>query len=97
MARWRTSTACATGRQASSGTSPARTRSTRRCDVIVSCLRVYSGPELRDLTAGLGRYQWDIGTVRGKGIPIPLSYLIGVPAEKAAAPGTSLGEGGASD
>jgi hypothetical protein len=65
--------------------------------VIVSCLRVYSGPELRDLTAGLGRYQWDIGTVRGKGIPIPLSYLIGVPAEKAAAPGTSLGEGGASD
>jgi integrase len=29
VARWRTSTACATGRQASSGTSPARTRSTR--------------------------------------------------------------------
>src|SRR5262249_42674310 len=48
-------------------------------DVIISCLRVYSGPELRDLAAGLDRYRWDIGTVRGKWIPIPISYLIGVP------------------
>src|SRR5262249_35471345 len=48
-------------------------------DVIVSCLRVYSGPELRDLTAGLNHYKWDIGTVRGKWIPI--SYMIGVPVE----------------
>jgi hypothetical protein len=53
-------------------------------DVLVSCLRVYSGPELRDLTAGLDRYRWDIETVRGKWIPFPITYLIGVPAEKAA-------------
>src|SRR5262249_47368129 len=51
-------------------------------DVLVSCLRIYSGPELRDLTVGLERYHWDIGTVRGKWLPIPISYMIGVPAEK---------------
>jgi hypothetical protein len=56
-------------------------------DVIVSCLRVYSGPELRDLSAGPNHYQWDIGTVRGKWIPIPISYMIGVPVEKAAEQG----------
>ena len=56
-------------------------------DVIVSCLRVYSAPELRDLIAGLDRYHWDIGTVRIiKWLPIPLTYLIGVPKEKAAEP-----------
>jgi hypothetical protein len=53
-------------------------------DVIVSCLRVYSGPELRELTAGLDHYHWDIGTVRGKWMPIPIAYMIGVPSEKAA-------------
>jgi hypothetical protein len=53
-------------------------------DVIVSCLRVYGGPELRDLTADLSQYRWDIGTVRSKWIPVPISYLIGVPAEAAA-------------
>jgi hypothetical protein len=58
-------------------------------DVIVSCLRVYSGPELRDLTAGLKGYQWEIGTVRGKWIPIPISYLIGVPVERAAEGGAA--------
>jgi hypothetical protein len=63
-------------------------------DVIVSCLRVYSGPELRDLTAGLDRYRWDIGTVRGKWMPIPISYLIGVPAEKAAQPDAAPDRGG---
>jgi hypothetical protein len=29
-------------------------------DVIVSCLRVYNGLELRDLTASLDSYRWDI-------------------------------------
>jgi hypothetical protein len=53
-------------------------------DVIVSCLRIYSGPELRELTAGLDGYHWDIGTVRGKWIPVPITYLIGVPIEKTA-------------
>jgi hypothetical protein len=55
-------------------------------DVVVSCLRVYSGPELRELTAGLDRYRWEVGTVRGKWLPIPVSYLIGVPVEKAEGP-----------
>jgi hypothetical protein len=49
-------------------------------DVIVSCLRIYSVPELRELTVGLDSYQWEAGTVRGGLIPLPLTYLIGVPA-----------------
>jgi hypothetical protein len=56
-------------------------------DVIISCLRVYSATELRDLTAGLDSYHWDIGTVRIKPwIPIPITYLIGVPSEQVAEP-----------
>jgi len=49
-------------------------------DVIVSWLRFYSEPELRELTADLNGYQWDIGTVRGKWVPIPITYLLGVPS-----------------
>jgi hypothetical protein len=56
-------------------------------DSVVSVLRVYSVQELRELTAGLGRYRWDIGTVRGRPIPIPITYLVGVPVENAAPPG----------
>lgn len=48
-------------------------------DVVVSCLRIYSVAELRGLTAGLERYRWDIGTVRGKLVPIQVTYLIGCP------------------
>ena len=56
-------------------------------DVIVSCLRIYSVPELRELTAGLDRYHWDAGTVRKiKWLPIANTYLIGVPREKGAEP-----------
>ena len=53
-------------------------------DTIVSCLRIYSEPELRHLTVGLDRYCCDIGTVRGKPLPNALTYLIGVPSENAA-------------
>jgi hypothetical protein len=64
-------------------------------DVIVSCLRIYSAPELSDLIAGLDRYHWDIGTVRKiKWLPIPNTYLIGVPSEKAAEPVTGQDRGG---
>jgi hypothetical protein len=63
-------------------------------DVIVSCLRVYSVPELRDLTAGLDRYHWDIGTVRMKWIPMPITYLIGVPSDKAAERAAAPDRGG---
>jgi hypothetical protein len=54
-------------------------------DGLVSCLRTYSVQELRDLTARLdpNDYHWDIGTVKGKMTPIPVTYLIGVPIENA--------------
>ena len=52
-------------------------------DSIVSVLRWYSVPELRALTAGLDHYRWDIGTLLGKPIPIPVTYLIGLPLEQA--------------
>jgi hypothetical protein len=63
-------------------------------DVIVSCLRIYSGPELRELTAGLDRYHWDIGTVRRKWLPFGITYLIGVPVEKLVEPVTTPERGG---
>jgi hypothetical protein len=64
---------------------------------VVSLLRMYSVPELRELTAGLDHYHWDIGTVRAKPIPIQLTYLIGVPVGTVAvtaspAPGAGAGE-----
>jgi hypothetical protein len=54
-------------------------------DGLVSCLRTYSVQDLRDLTASLGSndYHWDIGTVKSKTTPIPITYLLGVPNEKA--------------
>jgi hypothetical protein len=42
-------------------------------DVMIACLRVYSGPELRHLTAGLAGYRWGTGAVRGKRMPIPVT------------------------
>jgi hypothetical protein len=55
-------------------------------DGLVSCLRTYSVQELRDLSARQGKsdYHWDIGTVKGKTAPMPITYLIGVPFEKVA-------------
>ena len=50
-------------------------------DVIVSMLRMYSVSEMRDLTAGLDGYHWDIGTVRAWPIPLRLTYLIGMPKQ----------------
>ncbi|MBI3756343.1 MAG: class I SAM-dependent methyltransferase [Deltaproteobacteria bacterium] len=48
-------------------------------DGVVSCLRVYSPAELRELVSQLGpnEYEWDIGTIPiGPG---KITYLIGVP------------------
>jgi len=55
-------------------------------DGLVSCLRTYSVQDLRNLTAKLGTndYHWDIGTVKSKKTPMPITYLIWVPIEKAA-------------
>jgi hypothetical protein len=53
-------------------------------DTVVSCLRVYSVEELRQLTAGLDSYSWDIGVIWSKKPPIPNTCLIGVPVESEA-------------
>ena len=55
-------------------------------DGLVSCLRTYSVEELRGLTARLATndYHWDIGTVKSKAGLVTITYLIGVPNEKAA-------------
>ena len=52
-------------------------------DGFVSCLRMYSVEELRSLAAGLANdsYTWSAGTVEGKRVPMPVTYLIGVPIE----------------
>ena len=54
-------------------------------DGLVSSLRTYSVPELRELTEGLGaeNYEWEIGEVKSMAGPIPISYLIGVPIDRA--------------
>ena len=54
-------------------------------DGLVSCLRIYSVQELKDLAAGLGSsdYHWEIGTVQSKTTPVPITYFIGVPVENA--------------
>jgi hypothetical protein len=53
-------------------------------DGIVSCLRTYSPPELRELTKGLGdcRYYWSIGCVKRGRRWLPITYLVGYPAGK---------------
>ena len=55
-------------------------------DGIVSCLRVYSPAQLRELTAGItaNGYQWEIGVEKGGFLRVPITYLIGYP--KAAEP-----------
>src|SRR5262249_18310381 len=66
-------------------------------DVIVSILRIYSAPELRDLIAGLDRYPWEMGRVRKiQWLPIPNTYLMGVPSKRPAVPVTGQDRGGRS-
>lgn len=68
-------------------------------DVIVSLLRMYSVEEMRELTAGLDGYDWQIGTVWAWPIPVRITYLIGVPKESVApeSPGRQANGGGATD
>ncbi len=56
-------------------------------DGIVSCLRTYSPDELRALVAGVDApgYDWQIGTSKAPGSPIPITYLIGVPSARSEA------------
>ena len=55
-------------------------------DYVVSCLRTYSVQELRELTKGLEaeHYQWDVGELKSTAGPIPVTYLVGVPIDRAA-------------
>jgi hypothetical protein len=50
-------------------------------DGIVSCLRVYSPDELRELTRGLGGddWKWEIGQVRLGNAPAHATWLVGRP------------------
>ncbi len=53
-------------------------------DGLVSCLRTYNVEELRELAAasGLDHYRWEIGSLRSKRAPIPVTYLIGLPSPR---------------
>ena len=52
-------------------------------DRVVSCLRVYSPEEMRELVQSLGPndYGWDIGRLAVKNAPTKLTYLIGRPRD----------------
>ena len=54
-------------------------------DGLVSCLRTYSVQDLRKLAAKLGTkdYHWEVGIAKSKMTPMPITYLLGVPIEKA--------------
>lgn len=51
-------------------------------DGVISCLRSYNVPELRELAARVPEgegYEWHVGIVPGKG-RLPITYLIGIPS-----------------
>jgi hypothetical protein len=50
-------------------------------DGVVSCLRVYSPEEMKQLVESIGSndYEWDIGRIGVKNAPAKLTYLIGRP------------------
>jgi len=48
-------------------------------DGVVSCLRTYSPPELRELLRGLDTYDWQVGETRSRWSPLAVTYLVGVP------------------
>lgn len=52
-------------------------------DGIVSCLRIYSVPELQALVNQLppNNYRWDIRNARQRFFPVRITYLVGIPRE----------------
>jgi hypothetical protein len=50
-------------------------------DGVVSCLRVYSPDELRELVDGIAApdYTWHIGVEKASVLSVPITYLIGYP------------------
>jgi hypothetical protein len=54
-------------------------------DGTMSFLRLYQTDELRDLVAavpGSERFEWDIGSTRGRRVPVRLSHLVGIPTRR---------------
>jgi hypothetical protein len=54
-------------------------------DGTMSFLRLYKPDELRELVAavpGSERFEWDIGSTRGTGMPVGLSHLVGIPKRR---------------
>lgn len=51
-------------------------------DGIVSCLRAYSPPELRELTGGIAEcgYRWEIGCLKRSFLRLPITFLVGYPS-----------------
>jgi hypothetical protein len=54
-------------------------------DGVVSCLRLYSEPELRRLLQNIRDpgYRWDIGRIRLGALPVHATYLVGYPPRDA--------------
>ena len=48
-------------------------------DGTVSCLRTYTPAELREMTAGLDGFEWEIGTTPVPLFVTPMTYVIGMP------------------
>jgi hypothetical protein len=53
-------------------------------DGVISCLRAYTPPELRELTRGLSQdgYRWEAGEERKGRVPVTVTYLIGCPIRR---------------
>jgi hypothetical protein len=50
-------------------------------DSVVSCLRTYSLPELKEMTVGIDAkdYIWESGEMKPPHSPVPITYLLGYP------------------
>lgn len=64
-------------------------------DGMISCLRTYNVEELRQFIKSLQPhdYDWDIGSLKGRGNPIAITFLIGVPGSNGT-PETQMGAAG---
>jgi hypothetical protein len=53
-------------------------------DGLISCLRTYTPAELEALVDGVPgaeRYEWEIGAQKAERAPLPVTYLVGCPAQ----------------
>jgi hypothetical protein len=46
----------------------------------ISCLRTYTPDELIEMTKDLNEFDWEAGKYKEKGMPVAITYLIGVPS-----------------